>query len=569
MNRPRSADFHVDGKPLSWSAKDRADALKQAQTRDFGMIIIGGGITGASIAREAALRGIPFLLVDKEDFAFGTSSRSSKLAHGGIRYLSQGDFGLVRESTQERNWLRHALPNLVRPLGFYFCAYKGGKDTPRKVKTGILLYDFLSNTFARFKNAAPHRFFKATEMATREPAVATQDLLLAGLYYDTNVDDSRLTLETLKEARDASGGLSVALNYVRAGQILTEDGHVSGVELEDLVSGQHLTVRARCVVNATGIWTDETLKLAGIDAKMIRPTKGVHVVVPNARLGNREAFGLRSIDDGRFFFVLRRGDVSVIGTTDTDYTESLDQPWCDQKDCDYLLRTVNTVFPEARITYDDILSTYAGIRPLIRQEGQSESSVSRRHVLLDSGNGLVTIAGGKLTTFRTMGWELLSLCAKRGYIRALRGSEKRRNFSRRPFKVGTPWEAFQASLRELKLQVALPEATQRHLHQQYGQGAVGILREVQQSPRTGEPLLEGHPFCAAEIHHILTFESAPHLTDVMLRRTEMQMLVSHKRQGELAGRVAGIMACFYGWDETRTQEELAQYLAYIRKTIFF
>jgi glycerol-3-phosphate dehydrogenase len=563
-----------EAESLSWSAKDRDRALDQAEAGEFDLIIIGGGITGAGVAREAALRRIPFLLVDKEDFAFGTSSRSSKLVHGGFRYLAQGEFRLVRESTTERNWLRQALPNLVRPLGFHFCAYDGGKDTPARVRASIVLYDLLSNVLSPFKNA-PHRFLTPAELAAREPAVSLQGLLMAGLYFDTLVDDGRLVLETLKEARDASGGLSVALNYVKAARIVTGPDRAPAVLLEDRLGGRRFTARAGCVLNATGVWTDATLGLAGAQSRMIRPTKGVHLVVPNARLGNRDAFVLRSLDDGRSFFVLRRGEVSVIGTTDTDYPGDPDRPWCERQDCDYLLRTVNRVFPEARLTPDDILSTSAGIRPLVKvpaqgkalAKGGNESSVSRRHLFLDSGHGLVTIAGGKLTTFRTMAWETLARCSGLGYLRRLRGREARRNFSRRPFKHGMTWEAWQRAAGELGLDRLVPQATARHLHQQYGQQSLRILAEVARCPAAGEPLLEGHPFCAAEILHILAFENAPRLTDVMLRRTEMQMLVSHRRQPELAGRVAGIMASFYGWDPDRLREELERYLEHVRNTV--
>ena len=230
MTRPRSADFHVDGKPLSWSAQDRAEALIQARHQDFDLVILGGGITGAGVAREAALRGISFLLVDKEDFGFGTSSRSSKLVHGGLRYLPQGDIGLVRESATERNWLHAALPNLVRPLGFHYCAFKGGKDTPLMVRAGLVLYELLSSAFARFKSPGRPRFLQPAEMAAQEPAFKQEGLQLAGLYFDTATDDARLVLETIKEARDFSGGRSVALNYVQAERILREEGHVSGEE---------------------------------------------------------------------------------------------------------------------------------------------------------------------------------------------------------------------------------------------------------------------------------------------------------------------------------------------------
>ena len=559
----------TDAESLSWSAKDRDQALGQALATDFALIIIGGGITGAGLAREAALRRIPFLLVDKEDFAFGTSSRSSKLVHGGFRYLAQGEFRLVRESATERNWLGSALPNLVRPLGFHFCAFRGGRDTPFRVRAGIILYDLLANAFSRFKNR-PHSFLTAAEVARREPALATEGLLMAGLYYDCLVDDARLVMETLKEARDASGGRSVALNYTRVTGI-SRTGQGVAVELEDRLGTLRFTVRSGCVINATGAWSDATLRLAGTDSRTVRPTKGVHLVVPNARLGNRAAFVLRSLDDGRSFFVLRRGQVSVIGTTDTDYAGDPDAPWCERQDCDYLLRTVNQVFPHARLTPDDILSTSAGIRPLAqtpaRGRGGSESSVSRRHVFQDGGQGLVSVTGGKLTTFRTMAWETLARCSSLGYLRALKGREARRNFSRRPFRNGISWEAWRQATRRLGLDRLVPEETGRHLHQQYGLQSLRILREVRRDPASGEPLMEGQPFCPAEIRHILAFENAPRLVDVMLRRTEMQILVSHRRQALLAERVAGIMACFYGWDQARLQEELRLYLEHLEHTI--
>ncbi|MDR3669954.1 MAG: FAD-dependent oxidoreductase, partial [Holophaga sp.] len=348
-----------------------------------------------------------------------------------------------------------------------------------------------------------------------------------------------------------------------------DGGRVRGVRLEDRLTGRTFTVRAGCVVNATGAWTEAVLGMAGTRAAMLRPTKGVHLVIPNARLGNREAFVLRSVDDGRSFFVLRREAITLIGTTDTDYRGDLDEPYCTREDCDYLLRTVNAVFPRARITRHDILSSYAGIRPLVREEGVDASAVSRRHCIRDPGTGLVTIAGGKLTTFRVMAWELLALCSRQGYLRPFRGREKRRNFSRRPLKAGITLRRFTQVVADQGLDNLVPESVLRHLHQQYGQGGVGILAGIKADPGSGRPLLEGHPFCPAELQHILAFENAPSLMDLMLRRTEMQLTVSHLLQRELAGKVAGIMAAFYGWDEARAGEETARYLDHIRKTTAF
>lgn len=567
MSRRREDDFHIPGTCLAWSALDRDRELDRAAGIDVDLVIVGGGITGAGVAREAALRGLSFLLVDKADFASGTSSRSSKLVHGGMRYLAQKDFALVRESTTERNWLCAALPNLVRPLRFHYCGYLGGKDSPGRVKLALRLYDLLSNAFSRYRMPR-HRILSPEALRREEPCMRTDGIAMSGAYYDANVDDARLTLEVLKEARDLSGGRGVLLNYVEAAAIReTEEGRA--VDLLDLLGDRTFTVRARCVVNATGAWSGEVLERAGGPGGLVRPTKGVHLAVPNRRIGNREAFVMRSLDDGRTFFVLRRGSISLIGTTDTDYQGSLEEPRCTKEDADYLLRTVNQRFPEARLTYDDILSTYAGIRPLVRQEGVGASAVSRRHVIRDEGKGLVTIAGGKLTTFRIMAWDVLRACSERGYLRPFTRRERARNFSRRPLKAGTTWAAFVRDLERLGLEDVLGEEALRHLHQQYGQGALRIVAEAKADPASGRPLLEGHPWIGAEIEHILAFESAPTLADVMLRRTEMQLMASHRDQPALAGAVARILARAYGWDQARTDREVEAYLAYVRRTLFF
>lgn len=551
---------------LSWSARDRARCLDQARERDFDLVIVGGGITGAGVAREAALRGLTFLLVEQEDFAFGTSSRSSKLVHGGLRYLPQGDIRLVRESATERNWLLATLPNLVRPLGFHYCAFRGGKDTPFMVRAGLTVYGLLSTAFTRFPSPGRPRFLSPADMAREEPAFTQAGLRLAGLYFDTATDDARLVIETIKEARDLSGGRSVALNYARLEGIRRSTRRIAAVEIEDRLGGARFSVRTSCVVNATGVWTDATLALAGLGKHTLRPTKGVHVVVPAARLGNGRAFALRSVDDGRFVFVLRRGEVSVIGTTDTDYAGSLDEPRCEAEDRDYLLRTVNAFFPNARLTPGDVISTYAGLRPLLAEAG-SPSDVSRQHAVLDAGDGLVTVVGGKLTTFRIMAWDALRRCAQCGYIRRLGWREGRRDFSHRPYKVGVTWECFEAAARDLGLAAALPEPLRRHLHQTYGQGALGILKEIRRHPDLGEPLIESQPFCTAEVQHILAFENAPRLADVMARRTEMAMVVPASQQPMLAGRVAALMARAYAWDAARTQEEVDGYLQAFSTTL--
>ncbi|MBF0101368.1 MAG: glycerol-3-phosphate dehydrogenase/oxidase [Desulfobacterales bacterium] len=563
-----------------WNPTFREQHISQTQTKEYDLIIIGGGITGAGIAREAALRNLSFCLVDKNDFAFGTSSRSSKLFHGGLRYLSSMHVNLVRESTTERNWLMHHLPNLVRPLGFMYCAYEKSKDKPRDIRLALTLYDLVSNVGTRFKNYRKSKYFSPEFVEEIEPQITQYDpdlgkMLMAGFYYDTNCDDARVTLELIKESLIYSEGQSIALNYAKVNEFI-KDSHdrVKGVVVYDQILDRIIEIKAKAVVAAVGIWTDELLKQTAFGEEKIYPTKGVHVVVPQERLGNRNAFGVRSVDDGRFFFVLRRGKVSVIGTTDTAYypeSKDLDHPWCKKEDCDYLFSTVNRLFPHARLTYDDIIGTFAGIRPLIREKNaKHESAVSRSHEIFETKDGVVAIAGGKSTTHRLMAEELIFYLVKKGYLPKFKNSRYlQKGFSMIPFKVGITRKDFDQELKHKGLEnVAWPEQLD-YLYQQFGKQAVQILEEIKRDPSLGKPLLDGYSHCKAEIQFILAHENAPHVTDVLCRRTEAQWMIWHYKQNELAEKVANIMAEFYGWRDDQKQAEMDAYVSYIKKTIWF
>ena len=565
---------------VNWSANDRKQILDFIQKQNFDLIIIGGGITGAGIARECTLRGLSFCLLDKNDFAFGTSSRSSKLFHGGLRYLASGEFSLVRESTSERNWLRCHLPNLVRPLGFVYPSYENYNAKPLKIRLAVMLYDLLSNCFSEHKNYRKSRIFKTSFIEELEPAVTLEDpelgkMTMAGYYYDTNCDDARVTLEIIKESLAGSNDRSAALNYAPVdGFLKDQDNKVNGVAVTDIFSGQNFEVRGRCVISATGVWTDQVLAGSDYNQERIYPTKGVHLVVPAERLGNRNAFSLVSLDDGRFFFILRRGKVSIIGTTDTAYypeSSNLDEPWCTREDCDYLLKTVNRVFPRARLTDADIISAYAGIRPLIRQEGaKHESDVSRNHEIFATADGVVAIAGGKSTTHRQMAEDLLFYLVKEKFINPFDKPEQmKKGYSKIPFAIGLTRSEFDTLAREKGLFETAHPDQHEHFYTQYGRGGLTVLETIRANPASGKPFLEGYPFCEAEILYILENENAPKLMDVLCRRTEAQWLVWHHRQDKLAADVAAVMARYYNWrDETRT-EETRQYLDYVEQTVRF
>jgi len=566
--------------PRPWSAKNRESTIQSVAAKEFDLIIIGGGITGAGIARECALRGISFCLLDKNDFAFGTSSRSSKLFHGGLRYLASFEFALVRESTSERNWLRQHFPNLVRPLGFVYPSYQKSKATPLTIWLAVKLYDLLSNCFSEHKNYRKAKIFNAAFLEEFEPALAANvselgSLTMAGFYYDTNCDDARVTLETIKESLDLADGASSALNYTPVtGYLHNPAGRVCGVQATDPFSGSAFEVRGKCVVSAAGIWTDEVLTAAGYTDARIYPTKGAHIVVPAARLGNRHAISLISLDDKRFFFILRRGPVSIIGTTDTAYypeSKNLDQPWCSREDCDYLLRTVNRMFPHAMLTDSDIISAYAGIRPLIRQEGaKHESDLSRRHEIFTTDNGVVAIAGGKSTIFRRMAEDLLFYLFKHSYIEKTGAKEYyRRGFSKQPYKVSLSRQEFDQLAAEKELQTVAHPDQITHFYTQYGRGGLEILEVLKRIPESGKPLLEGYPHCAAELVYILEYENTTKLIDLLCRRTEAQWMIPHYKQAELAEAAASIMASYYGWAEERRTAEIETYLDYVAHSVRF
>ncbi len=548
-----------------WIFKNRASYIDRLKTENFDLIIIGGGITGAGIAREAALRSIKTALLDKNDFAFGTSSRSSKLIHGGLRYLTQGGFKLVRESTTERNWLRVHFPNLIRPLPFYLCSYEDGKMSRGIVRIAVRLYDLLSNFKSKYKNYKKWEILTPEEIMAQEPAIKKTGLLNAGKYYDTSVDDARLTLETIKES--IAIGDVTAVNYIKVEDYIVQTGQIKGVKVTDILTGEKFQIQGTQVVNATGIWTDSLLQ--DYPNKIIRPTKGVHIVIKRERLGNNNALALTSVDDGRVFFVLPRGEFTLIGTTDTDYTGNLDDPHCSKEDCDYLFNTVNNIFPNAHLNYDDIISTYAGLRPLIfEQNARNESAISRKHVIIDTKDGLTTIAGGKLTTFRKMGEDLLyHLISKNVFKHSFSKKMLKKNYSKIPYLIGLNRHEWDEFLKDNAPNV--PGDILDLLYQQYGKGAMEIIRNILKNPELSQKFLPENQFIPAEIDYILKYEFAPHLIDVMSRRTEIAIKVHHSKQHLIAEKVADIMGDAYGWNISEKNREIKEYMDYITKTIWF
>ena len=540
----------------------------------FDLLVIGGGITGAGIARDAALRGYKVALVEKNDFAAGTSSKSSKLIHGGLRYLQQAEFGLVFEAVNERTKLLKLAPHLVRPMQFLVPAYRGKFPGRIALHLGLSMYDALS----KFSAPARHRAFRTQALLAREPGLRPERLTGGVVYYDGITDDARLTLENVLDAKRAGAQI---LSYARVTRLLqSKDAPYGtiGAEVEDVLDKtQGATIKARVTVNATGPWSDLVLRMQQRDqpAPLLRPTKGSHVVVDWARLPVRHAVVLTAPQDGRVMFAIPWTDPghadasrTVIGTTDTDYRGDPDRVAADAADVSYLLGSANHFFPQAALTPDDVLATWSGLRPLVAPgqspEELSASSVSREHRIL-SRPGLLTIVGGKLTTYRLMAAQLVEAAEKQlgGPQRPcptgdhpLPGAE-----GLLPEKDGLePAVSVAVALEALELP-AIDGQVASYLAHTYGSRALPFARRLQNGlgeDHGGERLDPELPYLLGEVDLAIGEEDALRLDDVLSRR--LPMLLRARDQGlGCAERVARRMARLLSWTPEQTARELEVY----------
>ncbi|SDB97780.1 glycerol-3-phosphate dehydrogenase [Melghirimyces thermohalophilus] len=391
---------------MSFSAHDRKRLLEEMQGEKLDLLVIGGGITGAGIAWDAVSRGLTVGLVEKQDYAGGTSSRSTKLIHGGLRYLKQFEINLVKEVGRERALLYERAPHLVLPRPMMLPIYEGGTYGRLASSVGLYIYDRLAGV----KKEERRKMLSREETLKKEPLLRERGLKGSGLYVEYRTDDARLTLEVMKTA--ASMGAKT-VNYAQAETFLYENGRVVGASVKDRVSGDTYQIRAREVVNAAGPWVDQLRKQDGsLSGKRLHLTKGVHLVVSAERFPVKQPIYF-DVPDGRMVFAIPRGRVTYIGTTDTDYDGSIDTPEMTTRDRDYLLRGVNDVFPEVNLKAEDVESGWAGLRPLIHEEGKSPSELSRKDEIFDSQTGLITIAGGKLTGFRKMAERVVDVVNRR------------------------------------------------------------------------------------------------------------------------------------------------------------
>lgn len=535
-----------------FSARTRVQTLQKLGREVFDILIVGGGITGAGIARDAAMRGYSVALVDKGDYASGTSSKSSKLVHGGVRYLELFEFGLVYEASRERRTLLQIAPDLVRPLPFLFPIYRDARWKPWMVNIGMWLYDAL----AGFRNVGRHRMFSSGEIKEMMHGIDVRNIAGGAYYYDAQVDDARLTLESIRSAHIYGAS---AASYVQVDEFIKEKGRVVGVRAHDVRQGGKLEIRAHVVVNATGPWTDTLLQLDQPGApKRLRPTKGIHVFVPRSKIGGGNAVAFPSFSDGRLMFVIPWGDFSIIGTTDTDYEGNYDRVHADSADVDYVVAAANHAFPDSRIQKSDVISTYAGLRPLVLQLGKSATKTSREHVIWTSESGLVTIAGGKLTTYRSMAQELVDLVEKR--LRGELGISPRR--PRETAHVPLIASDGQQQSGRVGGQAAsadgLPEDVLAHLRHAHGPEYPRVLEVARRESRWSQRIVEGLPYIWAEVPFAVEQEMAMTPVDVLARRTH---ILNEARDLGIAAapRVAACLAEYLDWDKSRVEIELRAY----------
>jgi glycerol-3-phosphate dehydrogenase len=509
--RPESRIPPPDSPAIQW----RGEARDRLAGGIFDLLVIGGGITGAGIARDAALRGMSVALVEQDDFGGGTSSRSSRLVHGGVRYLEHGHLKLVFEASRERRTLLRIAPQLVRPLQFTWPVYERARLPRWKVRAGLALYDAL----AMFRNVGRHRGLSIAQVLDAEPGLRTPGLTGGASYWDAATDDAALTLANVLDARAAG---AVVLNHAAMQSFVTDRDAIIGANVRDELSGRLIPVRAQIVVNATGPWTDAIRRMEDPSAAAaVLGTKGVHIAVPAERVGNRAAVTMLAPSDARVMFCLPAGDLTIIGTTDTHTNAVPAEVRATRDDVSYLLEAVNRYFPAAQLGPRDVVAAWAGIRPLVSSGNQGDpAAASREHAITTGSRGVIAITGGKLTTYREIAEQVVNRVAQR---------------------LG---------------RTTGPCIT-----------ATTPITGVERTPVFGqlfEPILEGRAWTLGHAARAVQQELACTLADILIRRTKVAF-ASRDHGIPAAPRVAAAVARHAGWDAAECARQVEAYRAEVAR----
>jgi glycerol-3-phosphate dehydrogenase len=510
---------HTNWRDEIWSTLDQA----------WDVIIIGGGITGAGILREAARLGLRVLLVEQRDFAWGTSSRSSKLVHGGLRYLATGQFRLTYASVREREQLLKDVPGLIERLGFLMTVEEDKKIDRWKYTAGLSLYDLMALQWS-------HHYYDARELQMLAPPV-NMDNLDGGFHYeDAQTDDARLVLRVLQEGLSDGG---VALNYVRAERVLEENGQVTGVHLVDQISERSVDVHARGVINATGAWADHLRTQMG-ETKRIRPLRGSHLIFPAWRLPLAQAVAFDHPIDGRYVFAFPWEGVTLLGTTDVDHQAELNtEPRISPDEVAYLMAAAVHEFPSCNLTLDDVVATFAGVRPVIGTGKEDPSKEARDHVVWQE-NGLLTVTGGKLTTFRVIALDALRAIREQ-FPELANLNTKTSALDSTPIELAVP---------------GLDQSIRQRLIGRYGTRTAALIGAAQPGELS---MIPGSQTLWAELRWAARTEAVVHLDDLLLRRVRIGLLLPNGAAQYLP-RIREICQVELGWDDEKWAKEEAAYL---------
>ncbi|TFW00052.1 glycerol-3-phosphate dehydrogenase/oxidase [Leifsonia flava] len=529
--------------------EERAAALTRMKERELDILVVGGGIVGAGAALDAVTRGLSVGLLEQRDWASGTSSRSSKLVHGGIRYLEQLDFRLVREALIERGLLLQRIaPHLVKPVRFLYPLKKRVIERCY-IGAGMLLYDIFSYSGGRPPGVPHHRHLTKSQVMRAIPSLSN-DALVGGItYYDAQVDDARYVSSLGRTASFYGAHVATRVKvegFIKVGQ------RVVGVHAHDLQTGERFEVRAKQVVNATGVWTDDTQRMVGERGTFkVRASKGIHLVVPRDRF--QSSMGLLLRTEKSVLFVIPWGRHWLIGTTDTDWNLDKAHPAATAADIDYLLEHVNSVLA-TQLTREDVEGVYAGLRPLLAGESEQTSKLSREHLVGHSVPGLVVIAGGKWTTYRIMAKDAIDAAAD-----ALDGRVPPSTTQEIPLLGAEGYWAAWNKRRKIAKAFGVHTVRIEHLLNRYGTLTDELLDLIRDDASLGEPLPGADDYLGAEVVYAASHEGALHLEDVLARRTRIS-IEAWDRGVSAAPVAAKLMGGVLGWDKERQEREVANYL---------
>lgn len=524
----------------------RERALADLPTREFDLLVIGGGVTGAGIALDAATRGLDVALVEAQDWSAGTSSRSSRLVHGGLRYLYNLDFKLVAESLRERaRLLTTVAPHLVTPQPFLWPLRQRVIERSYSA-IGVGMYDALAYVGAR-RRTVPFQKHLSKAATLRTFPDAREDSLIGSIrFYDTRVDDARLTLSLV---RTAVGYGAVAANRAEVTGVLRDGERVAGAVVVDQETGQRVEVRAKETIGAVGVWTDHLQQLAGVEPSVrVLASKGIHLVIPRDRIHGETGMFLRT--EKSVLFIIPWPEHWIIGTTDTPWEENLTHPVATAADVAYLLEHANAVL-RSNLTVDDVVATYAGLRPLlqpVRGATKDSAKVSREHTVARLAPGLSVIAGGKLTTYRQMAEDAVD------FVLGARAAELPCVTATTPVVGSEGYAAAKAVVRRRARELGWAEDVVTHVWSRYGAETLSLMDLIGERPELGDPLASAPRHLVAEVVHAVTHEGALHVEDVLTRRVRLAAELPEHGLAAL-DEVAGIMAPLLGWDDRQVETE--------------